>query len=590
MSRRIILPIDDEQRFAVASDPALSRASGGGAKVVTGGAGNNVLNGTEGADTISDPGGTNTLNGFGGDDRMTGGTGFDTLNGGLGKDLLNGGKGNDLLFGDDDDDTLIGGDGNDLLDGGAGFDTADYSSASVGVTVDLNILTAQNTGMGSDTLAGIERLVGGGKNDTLIGDGGNNTLEGGLGNDVLSGGDGVDTLIGGRGADQMDGGNSFDIVTYEFSTAKVMINLTTGSHGGDAGGDTFFNIELFTLSGFGDIFTGAAGNERVFGGNGADVISGAAGNDSLVGGSGNDTLNGGDNDDVLAGQSGADKLDGGNGFDYASYNGSSPVSLNLTTGIHTGDAAGDTFISIEVFQLTFGDDSFVGGAGDDSVVATDGIDLLDGMGGADTLSGGNGDDTLTGGAGGDALSGDAGFDTASYQSAAAAVTVNLTNGALNAGDAAGDSFFDVERFVLTDLANDSDSFTGDANGNEVVALGGDDFVDGGDGADSLSGGGGSDVLVGGTGNDSLTGGADLDFFWVNAGLFGADTVTDFENGVDQIAVTGIAGVTGFSDLVISSGPGGAAVVTFPDGSTITLTGVTAGQVDASDFTFSVPGA
>ena len=258
MSRRTFLPIDDELTLAV-SGRVLSRlAADGSAKVVTGGSGNNVLNGTEGADTISDPGGTNTLNGLGGDDRLTGGKDTDTLNGGFGKDLLNGGKGNDSLFGDDDDDTLIGGDGNDLLNGGAGFDTADYASATVGVTVDLNILTAQNTGMGTDTLAGIERLVGGSKNDTLTGDAGNNTLEGGLGNDVLSGGDGVDILIGGRGADQMDGGNSFDIVTYEFSTAKVMINLTTGSHGGDAGGDTFFNIELFTLSGYADIFVGSA--------------------------------------------------------------------------------------------------------------------------------------------------------------------------------------------------------------------------------------------------------------------------------------------------------------------------------------------
>ena len=494
---------------------------------------------------------------------------------------MNGGKGNDSLFGDDDDDTLIGGDGNDLLNGGAGFDTADYASATVGVTVDLSVLTAQNTGMGTDTLAGIERLVGGAKNDTLTGDAGNNTLDGGLGNDVLSGGDGVDILIGGRGADQLDGGNSFDIVTYEFSTAKVMINLTTGSHGGDAGGDTFFNIELFTLSGYADIFVGSAANERVFGGNGADVISGAAGNDSLIAGSGNDTLNGGDNDDVLAGQDGADKLNGGNGFDYVTYNGSSPVSLNLTTGIHTGDAAGDSFTSIEAYQLTFGDDSFVGSAADETVVATDGNDVLDGMGGADTLSGGFGNDVLIGGSGGDTLFGDDGFDTASYAAAGGSVSI-LLNINSHTGDALGDTFSSVEVFTLSAFA---DTFIGLADAETVNGGDSTDTIYGMDGADVLNGGDGDDYLLGGGDNDILTGGAGVDQFWANAGLFGADTVTDFENGVDQIRLTTIVGVDDFTDLTITANGSGWALVSLPDGSTITLTGVTVGQIDASDFLF-----
>jgi Ca2+-binding RTX toxin-like protein len=581
MSRRNFLLIEDE-RIAVTPGRAPSRLAGDAdAKVITGGSGNNVLNGTEGADTISDPGGTNTLNGLGGDDRLTGGTGVDTLNGGLGKDLLNGGKGNDSLFGDDDDDTLIGGDGNDLLNGGAGFDTADYSSTTVGVTVDLNILTAQNTGMGSDTLAGIERLVGGSKNDTLTGDAGNNTLEGGLGNDVLSGGAGFDTLIGGRGADQMDGGGDFDTVTYEFSTAKVSINLTTGSHGGDAGGDTFLNIELFTLSGYGDTFVGSAGNDRAFGGNGADVISGAAGNDSLIGGSGNDTLNGGDNDDVLAGQDGADKLNGGNGFDYVTYNGSSPVSLNLTTGIHTGDAAGDTFTSIEVYQLTFGDDSFVGGVGNDNVVATDGADVLDGAGGDDVLDGGMGNDALTGGTGVDTLIGGDGVDTASYAAAGGSVSI-LLNINTHTGDALGDTFSSIEIFTLSAFA---DTFIGLADAETVNGGDDTDTIYGMGGIDVLNGGDGDDYLIGGGDNDILTGGAGADQFWANAGLFGADTVTDFENGVDQIRLTTIAGVDDFTDLTITANGSGWALVTLPDGSTITLTGVTVGQVDASDFLF-----
>ena len=100
--------------------------------------------------------------------------------------------------------------------------------------MNLGTIGSQATGQGTDTFVDVEHLLGGSKNDTLTGDSLDNTLNGGPGNDVLSGGDGFDTLIGGRGADQMDGGNDFDVVTYEFSTAKVSINLTTGSHGGDA--------------------------------------------------------------------------------------------------------------------------------------------------------------------------------------------------------------------------------------------------------------------------------------------------------------------------------------------------------------------
>ena len=61
-------------------------------------------------------------------------------------------------------------------------------------------------------------------------------------------------------------------------------------------------------------------------------------------------------------------------------------------------------------------------------------------------------------------------------------------------------------------------------------------------------------------------------------------VTDFQNGSDYIRVTGIAGVDDIGDLTISQN-GAHTLITFPDGSTITLNGVSAASLDAGDFSF-----
>ena len=72
--------------------------------------------------------------------------------GGPGADTLNGGSG---------DDKITGGAGNDTLNGGGGRDAANYFNAAAGVTVDLNLAGAQNTGgAGTDILIGIEDLRG----------------------------------------------------------------------------------------------------------------------------------------------------------------------------------------------------------------------------------------------------------------------------------------------------------------------------------------------------------------------------------------------------------------------------------------------
>jgi Ca2+-binding RTX toxin-like protein len=85
------------------------------------------------------------------------------------------------------DNLLYAGTGNNVLDGAGGNDTVSYLyGASSGVNVSLAVAGAQATGgSGSDTLTGIEHLIGSTHADTLSGDGSANRLEGGNGNDTL---------------------------------------------------------------------------------------------------------------------------------------------------------------------------------------------------------------------------------------------------------------------------------------------------------------------------------------------------------------------------------------------------------------------
>jgi VCBS repeat-containing protein len=257
------------------------------------------------------------------------------IDAGAGNDLIIGSGANDTLVGNAGDDTLSGGAGNDSLDGGAGMDTADYGGAGTAVTANLTTHTA--SGVGSDTLANIENLVGSSFNDTLTGDGTANTLTGGLGNDTLVGGSGNDTLIGGAGNDSIDGGSGVDSADYNSATAAVTVNLTTHVAAGGAGSDTLTSIENVTGSSFSDLLTGDGNANALVGGDGNDTLTGGSGADTLFGGNGNDRL-------VWDTQ---DRLDGGAGFDT--------VDADRTSG-DTIDLRGTTIAGVEAITTGAGND------------------------------------------------------------------------------------------------------------------------------------------------------------------------------------------------------------------------------------------
>ncbi|WP_280138439.1 calcium-binding protein, partial [Pseudovibrio denitrificans] len=178
----------------------------------------------------------------------------------------------------------------------------------------------------------------------------------------------------------MDGGANTDAARYNSSPAGVIVNLNTGStSGGDAAGDTLINIENILGSNHNDVLTGNAGNNGLYAHGGTDKLYGLGGND---------TLN--------AYGSGADYLDGGSGFDVARYRWSKhALTINLADpSQNTGDAAGDTYVSIE------------GAMGSDKYA-----DKLTGNGANNTLWGYGGNDTLNGAAGNDRLYGGKGNDT-----------------------------------------------------------------------------------------------------------------------------------------------------------------------------------
>lgn len=128
----------------------------------------------------------------------------DTLRGGPADERLVGESGDDLIFAGAGADTLRGSAGDDRLDGQSGVDSADYSTSPVAIAADLS--AGKAFGLGTDSLIGIENILGSPFLDRLLGSAGPNRLSGRDGNDLLFGLAGDDLLEGGGGDDDLDGG------------------------------------------------------------------------------------------------------------------------------------------------------------------------------------------------------------------------------------------------------------------------------------------------------------------------------------------------------------------------------------------------
>ncbi len=166
---------------------------------IAGGDGNDQVFGMAGNDHVEGGAGNDSVWGNSGDDVVDGGDGDDMVFGGTGNDVLMDGQGNDVVEGNSGDDLFVAGEGDDSYIGGSGFDTIDFSASRQGMLVDLSKHAV--SGMGKDTVWGIEAVVGSKFDDNIKGDKNANTLAGGDGDDVLRGMGGADVLTGGAGRD-----------------------------------------------------------------------------------------------------------------------------------------------------------------------------------------------------------------------------------------------------------------------------------------------------------------------------------------------------------------------------------------------------
>ncbi|RVU14378.1 calcium-binding protein [Methylobacterium oryzihabitans] len=348
-----------------------------------------------------------------------------------------------------------------------------------------------------------------------------------------------------------------------------------------------------------DTLTGTGDADQILGGGGNDVIYGLDKDDYIQGDGGNDTIYGGDNDDVIFGDSptinvseaGLNVIYGGAGNDA--------IWVGIAGDTMYGEGDDDSFY----VRGTSGPSRYDGGSGDNKIFIMDFANYnpdhsqhvtlrvssmnyiqhivnLSGKAAYIETIGGSLDLTKTnlvditliqGQDDADNIKGNVIYDTAtnSYRGA-------IIQGGNNNDTIAGSRLDDT---LAGDNGNDGVS---GGDGNDYITGGtGQDTLIGGAGFDRLFGGAGSDLLAGQAGNDELTGGSESDLFYFNLNG-GQDIITDFQNGVDRIAlgsdITNINLFTFQGHAALQLTAGSSASSTY-----VLLQGVTAAQIDGSDF-------
>jgi Ca2+-binding RTX toxin-like protein len=365
----------------------------------------------------------------------------------------------------------------------------------------------------------------------------------------VTGGAGIDVFYAGAGNDHFDGGGvpassplypQGNVLSYAYATSGVTISIdSSGPKDGGAVGDTWVNIQSLEGSTHDDtLYSVDDGFDHLLLGDPSAGyhLGSTTGADKLIGAKASTHVkaDGSAYFDTFIPEGGADTIvlgARGNWIDYENdpHTGGIVIDL-LNSSLNTGDATGDTYLTITEQAITATQNntvevSLTGSNWDDSLYGTDGAnkilgDPLAGVNysadGDDTVHGRGGNDWLEGVGGADILYGDAGDDT------------------LLGGDGA-------------------DQLYG-GDGNDV--LNGGDGI-GGISADILDGGNGDDVLTGGLGADVLYGGAGADTFvytnLVESMGFGYDIIHDFTSGGDHLDLSAMTMAVTSVSLVSSGG-------------------------------------
>lgn len=382
--------------------------------------------------------------------------------------------------------------------------------------VSASAVTITNTTITSYVKVYDETIVGTSGEDTLLGGQGADSISGGGDKDYIWGGSGIDTLTGGSGVDRFafhqlsDGG---DIITdfkagaggdvidlavfskhYDWKSSDLIADgyvafVQDGDNAllqvdVDGGGNTFQTLATLQNVNIYDLIYGNINTEIA-----PDAPSGAVAlgsNTQIIYPSAMPDIPGLSNGRTV-----------GTGSAYYTMNGTTDNVYYLGKNAFT--AFGNTLANL-----------IVGGIGNDS------------------LHGGDGNDTLIGGLGADAFFGDSGTNTASYIAAITGVTVSLADPTTNTGEAAGDTYVQIQNLHGSEY---NDILTGDDNAN---------YIHGGAGNDKIYGGGGDDMLFGGDGQDTLIGGSGNDLY---LGVTASETIVEALNGGIDTVQTALAAYT-----------------------------------------------
>ncbi|QKS30014.1 MAG: DUF4347 domain-containing protein [Candidatus Accumulibacter similis] len=482
--------------------------------------------------------------------------------------FIRGGHDDYIYAGGGDDIIDIGiGDGPDVYDGGDGVDTVIYASTTLGVVINLPVLSNNATGIEIDVdqIANIENVVGGSGPDRIIGSNVDNDLKGMAGNDTLDGGAGADSMTGGDGNDFYYVDHAGDVVSETNATTAGGIDLVFTTVASYTLGAQVENARILATGAAN--LTGNALDNLIYAGIGNNVLNGGAGSDTVTwvsgvsgasgvtaslangtaSGSGNDTLIGiehligSSNADRLTGNGNANKLSGGLGNDTLDGG----AGADSMTG---GD--GNDFYYVDHAGDVVSETNATASGGTDLVFTTVASYILGAhvenarilAAGAANLTGNALDNLLYAGLGNNVLNGGAGSDTVTWVSGvsgATGITASLASG--SASGSGNDTLIGIEHLIGS---SNGDRLTGNGNANRLSGGLGNDTLDGGAGADSMTGGDGNDFYYVDHAGDVVSetsaaaGGIDLVFTTVASYILGAHV----ENA--RILATGAANLTG----------------------------------------------
>ncbi|MGK7652144.1 Hint domain-containing protein [Roseovarius sp. B08] len=568
-----------------------------------------------------------TLGFGGGDQAITGDAAAEAITTGAGDDTIDAGGGNDTIFYGDGADTVRGGDGDDRIDDAAGI-----NSTSTGSRVDA--------GAGNDTVFGAAG------DDTLLGGTGNDRLDGEAGTDHIQGGAGADTISGGAGNDRIasddftaTGPNLIVNGSFEDTTGMTAASFGHQGTGGSIPGwtDSGGNSVDYHNDGRGGLSaTDGANWLDMEGGGGqqlaiSQTVAGLQPDDVYqlsfdIGdkSDGNDGTALDNTVDVYWNGELLDSIDPPDGnwqtytYHVTGASGDGTGTLEFR-GAGATDSEGASIDSVSLHATTEAAgaaDSVTGGSGDDVIFTGAGDDTATGGSGADTIHAGTGADTVSGGSdadriliadgfGNDSITGGEGVTTGSdsdtIDGSGLSGPVTLTLSGSEAGTLTDGtdtlSFTEVEN-VFTGAGDDNLDASADSVGLGLFGADGDDTITGGSGADHIEAGTGADRVAGGGGDDTIDLGAHdgaPDTLAFSDGD-GADVIAGFEGpvdngdgtftGRDQLDLSGATDAAGNQintrDITVGDDGFGNALLSLPNGDSITLVGIAPADVADAD--------